>query len=111
MDNNENFDIVFEDISSHSEKPSDKVKRFADSYGKGAFKNIDRIIKIISFIVAAAVFVLFLCVAVVLVIIDKAFIFLSALALLLGAALALIFLFLIYAIGHIISQNNEILKR
>lgn len=118
--------IVYEDISSSSpvgatdivkkpgkvaKKAAKMAKKAADSYGNAAFKNIDKAIKIIAFVVAAAFFLVFLLGAAVLYLFDKSLIFLCALILVLGAAISLIFLFLIYGTGHIISQNKEILKK
>lgn len=128
MDNNNEKQIVFEDISSNSKpsstkndkiekskialkKASAKAKLFADNYGNSAFKNIDRIIKIISFVVSSAFFLIFILASVVLFLWDKSLIFISALLLLFGAALSLIFLFLIYGLGELLAQNKEILKR
>lgn len=118
--------IVYEDISSTSPEPvvdaakktkraakkaAKVAKRAADSYANATFKNIDKAIKIIAFVVAASFFLVFLLGAAVLYLMDKSLIFLCALILVLGAAISLIFLFLIYGIGHIISQNKEILKK
>ncbi len=132
MENKKNNDIVFEDISSSSKpiSPTAKkaeeltrkagrvagnakklAKKSAKQYGNSAFKNIDRVIKIIAFVVAISFFALFFLGALVVFFIDKALIFLSCLMLLIGAAISLIFLFLIYGLGHLISQNNEILSR
>lgn len=127
LNNNENKKMVFEDITSSSHKPpvaeivqktgkaakkaAKVAKKVADDYGNTTFKNIDKVIKIIAFVVAAAFFLLFLVGAVILYLLNKSFIFLCALVLLFGAAVSMIFLYLIYGIGHIISQNNEILKR
>ncbi|MGI6279101.1 MAG: hypothetical protein ACOYJS_00900 [Acutalibacteraceae bacterium] len=115
MDNNGYEDLVFEDISSHSQKPitraAKKVKKATDVYANGAYKNIDKVIKVIAFIVAIAVFVIFVGLAAILFLLDKAFLLVSAAVLLVGAAVSLILLFLIYGTGHIISQNKEILRR
>ena len=111
--------MVFEDISSSSPRPitntvkkvSRKTKKLADNYGNSAFKNIDRIIKTISFVVAIALFLIFTGIAVLLYFLDSSFILLSALVLLIGTAISFISLFIIYGIGHIITQNNEILRK
>lgn len=124
-DNNKN--VVFEDISSNSpETPIVKVvkqtkkaakkaakvaKKAADGYGNSAFKNIDKVIKMIAFVVATTVALLFLATAFVVFKLDKSFKFICALILVVGVVVSLIFLFLIYGIGHIISQNKEILKK
>ncbi len=125
MENNNNTQLVFEDISSHGSKGKDfldktrKVtkkavnvaKKRADNYGNNAFKNIDKVIKLISFIVAVCVFLFFLAGAVVIYFIDKALIFACALVLLFGAAVSLISLFLIYGLGEIITQNKKIIAQ
>ena len=114
--NNTQNDIVFEDISSSS--PADKRKKqlkkavkAVDNYGEGAARNIDKVIKAISFIVAIGVFLLFAAVAVVLYLLDELFTVVAIGVLVLGLVISLIILFLIYGLGHIITQNKEILKR
>lgn len=114
--NNQENELVFEDISSST--PMDKAKKkvekavkVVDDYGEGAFKHIDKIIKVISFIVAFGVLLVFAAGAVVLYMLDKVFMLVAVGVLILGVILSLISLFLIYAIGHIISQNKELLKR
>ena len=126
MDNNTNKEMIFEDISSSSasnkesivhkavktqKKVSRVTKKAANIYGNSAFKNIDKVIKIIAFVVAIAFFLVFLIAAAVIYFFDHGLIFLSVLMLLVGTAVSLIFLFLIYGTGYIISQNKEILKR
>ena len=125
MENNENK-MVFEDISSSSpntikkavkktgkvaKDTAKKVKKASDLYGTLTYENLDKVIKIISYVVAIGVFLIFLGAAALVYFLDHALIFLSALILLAGAAIALIFLYLIFAQGLILSQNNEILKR
>ena len=108
-DNNEEF--VFEDISSSSTpKSKNSLRTATENYGNGVFKNLDKIIKAISFIVAIGILLIFAAVAVVLVMLDKIFAVVSVAVFIVGIILALISLFLIYAIGHLISQNNEIMK-
>ena len=109
-DNNEEF--LFEDISSSSiPKSKNSLKAVTENYGNGIFKNLDRIIKAISFIVAIAILLIFAAIAVVLVMLDKIFAVVSVAVFIVGIILALISLFLIYAVGHLISQNNEIIRR
>ncbi len=123
--NNNNTQIIFEDISSNTKNSNEFIektkaitkkavkvtKKTADNYGNSAFKNIDKAIKLIAFIVAICVFLVFGAGAVVIYFIDKALIFPCALVLLLGAAIALISLFLIYGLGHIITQNKIIISQ
>ncbi len=102
-------DIVFEDISSSS--PYSKKESIVEAYAEGAFKNIDKVIKVISFLISIATFLIFLGVAVVLALFDSVFILVSIGLAIFGILLSLILLFLIYGLGHIITQNKEILKR
>ncbi|MBO5321224.1 MAG: hypothetical protein J6B22_01280 [Clostridia bacterium] len=125
MENNENK-MVFEDISSSSPNSVKKVvkqagkiakttavevKKASDAYGNLNHEKIEKVIKIISFVVAIGVFLLFLVAAGIIFFLDHALIFLSALILLFGSGLALICLYLIYAQGYMIAQNKEILER
>ena len=109
-DNNEEF--LFEDISSSTiPKSKSSLKTVTENYGNGVFKHLDKIIKAISFIVAIGILLIFAAIAVVLVMLDKIFAVVSVAVFIVGIILALISLFLIYAVGHLISQNNEIMKR
>lgn len=125
MENKENK-MVFEDISSSSPNSVKKVvkqagkiakttavevKKASDAYGNLNHEKLEKVIKIISYVVAIGVFLLFLVAAGIVFFLDHALIFLSALILLFGAGLALICLYLIYAQGYIIAQNKEILER
>lgn len=114
--NNQDNELIFEDISSST--PVDKAKqkvekaiKAVDDYGEGAFKNIDKVIKAISFIVAIGIFLVFAAIAVVLYMLDKMFMLIAIGVLILGVVFALISLFIIYGIGHIITQNKQLLKR
>lgn len=126
MDKNTNKEVVFEDISSSSPASVSKAikqtgeatkyavratKNAADVYGNTAFKNIDKGIKFIAFFISITFFLLFLAGAVVVYFFDKTLILVSALLLVAGCVISLIFLYLIYGLGHIISQNKEILRR
>ena len=109
-DNNE--DLMFEDISSSSlPKTKNSLKAVSQNYGNGVFKHLDKIIKAISFIVSLGILLMFAAVAVVLVMLDKIFAVVAVAVLIVGIILSLMVLFLIYAVGHLISQNNEIIKR
>lgn len=109
-DNNEDF--MFEDISSSSlPKTKSSLKAVSQNYGNGVFKHLDKIIKAISFIVSLGILLMFAAVAVVLVMLDKIFAVVAVAVLIVGIILSLMVLFLIYAVGHLISQNNEIIKR
>ena len=109
-DNNE--DLMFEDISSSSlPKTKNSLKAVSQNYGNGVFKHLDKIIKAISFIVSIGILLVFAAVAAVLVMLDKIFAVVAVVVFIVGIILSLMVLFLIYAVGHLISQNNEILKR
>lgn len=88
----------------------EKVGEFTDGYANKAISNVDKIVKVVSFIVAISIFLVFLAIAVVLVLIDSFFTLIAVGVLLVGTILAMLSLFLIYGMGHIITQNNEILK-
>lgn len=109
MSNIENTPMTFEDISSSS--PKDKRKSASKEYGEGAFKNIDKVIKVISFLVSISTFLVSALIAVVLALYDSVFMIVSIGLLVFGILASLFLLFMIYAIGHIITQNKEILKR
>ena len=106
---NEVNEMVFEDISSSSSKM--KRDTAASQYAEGAFKNIDKVIKAISFLLSIGTLLFFIAVAVILVLFDSIFLILAIGILIFGILLSLIMLFLIYGLGHIITQNKEILKR
>lgn len=103
---------MFEDISSSSlPKTKNSLKAVSQNYGNGVFKHLDKIIKAISFIVSIGILLMFAAVAAVLVMLDKIFAVVAVAVLIVGIILSLMVLFLIYAVGHLISQNNEIIKR
>ena len=114
----DNNKIFYEDISSSS-RPVQPTKRStkynakttAESYGNGVLKHLDKVIKTISFIVSLGILLVFTAAAAVLVMLDKIFAIIAVAVFAVGIILAIIALFLIYAIGHIISQNNEIIKK
>ena len=60
---------------------------------------------------AIGILLIFSAAAAVLVMLDKIFAVIAVAVFIVGIILALISLFLIYAVGHLISQNNEIIKR
>ena len=102
----------FEDISS-STVPHTKssIKAVTENYGNGVFRHLDKIIKAISFIVSIGILLVFAAAGAVLIMLDKIFAIVAVAVFILVIILSVISLFLIYAIGHLISQNNEILKR
>ena len=74
-------------------------------------RHIDGVIKTISFIVAIIIAVVFFGIAALLVMLDPSFKVIAIAVLVVGIVLSLITLFLIYGIGHIITQNKQILRR
>ena len=71
-------------------------------------QNIDKILKVVSFVVSIAILLVFILIAVVLVLLDEIFMLVSVAVLILGLLVSLINLFIIYGLGHIIAQNNQI---
>lgn len=111
MNNATEKDFIFEDISSTSPSFKKEIAAATREYGNGAFRHIDKIIKVISFIVAIAILLMFFAIAAVLVMLDQSFKVIAIGVVVLGVILSLISLFLIYGIGHIITQNKQILRR
>ena len=109
----DNFNDFYEDISSSSTPiaPKRTFKSVTVSYENGIFKNIGKIIKALAFIVSIGIFVLAAVLAAALIMLDKFFIVVAIGVIIIGAVLAAIALFLIYGMGHIITQNDEILRR
>ena len=105
-------DEGFEDISSSTlPKTKSSLKAVTENYGNGVFRHRDKIIKAISFIVALMILLVFAAVAAVLIMLDKIFAIVAVGVFIVGIVLSIIILFLIYAVGHLISQNNEIIRR
>lgn len=111
MENKTENTFVFEDISSSSPSHRKNLKKAANDYGNGAMRHLDKVIKAISFIVALLVAAIFFLIAALLVTLDSSFRVIALGVLIVGIVLALIFLFLIYGLGHIITQNKQILRR
>ena len=104
-------EFVFEDISSSSKSQKAGLRKSANDYGNGAIKHLDKVIKAISFIVALMIAAIFFIIAAVVVTLDASFKFIGLAIVIVGIILALICLFLIYGLGHIITQNKQILRR
>ena len=112
MSNDTEKDIIYKDISSSSRKNRLILAELAvKKYEDGAFRHIDKVIKAISFIVAIGIFLAFTAIAAVVIMLDKTFVVVALGVFIFGIIFALISLFLIFAIGHIISLNKEILRR
>ena len=99
-----------EDISSTSAEYRAK-KDPIDAYGKSMFKNLGNIIKAIAFILGFGVISLSLLLAFFLFSKSLLSLFISLAVILIGTLFAAVLFFPIYGIGHIIHQNEQILKR
>ncbi|MBR2489524.1 MAG: hypothetical protein IKB45_03540 [Clostridia bacterium] len=122
---NETEQTVFESETDemediYSSKPQTVIKEKAKSvagavaakkYTSAAVSHMDKVVKSIAFLVAFGILLFFAAIAALLLVLDMAFMIIAAAVMLLGIIFALIFLFLIYGMGQIISQNNEILKK
>ncbi len=111
----------FEDIKSYTGKSDKNNKNLwqlskvrpepLTEYGNGIFKKLGGIIKVISFLVSFFIFAVLLVVGLILYKIDAFFIPFAVAIVIFGAIIALITMFLIYGLGQVICQNNEILQR
>ena len=110
----ENFDFNSDDIvdiSSVSQEYIDKYKIPDSIYGKGMFKHLGGIIKTIAFMISFVILIGSFVLAYFLFTKELLFMAISVAIIIFGTLLSLIVLFLIYALGHIVQQNNEILKQ
>ena len=117
----QNDDAGFEDIKSYTgssrrkNKNRWKLSEQKDDplleYGNGIFKKLGGIIKVISFLVSFFIFAVTLVLSFILYSIDKFFLPFALALLIFGVIFSLITMFLIYGIGQVIAQNNEILRR
>lgn len=88
-----------------------KIKDPVDFYGKFIYRNLGKVIKFIAYVIAILTFVAGLAFVFLIGLKNVKYIVISLAVVLVSAALALIGFFIIYGIGHVIDQNNEILKR
>lgn len=101
-----------EDISSNSKKIKFNFKTDpAELYGKAIYKNLSGIIKVIAYI--AAIFTMLVGFGIAIFIAKKQILYiaLSFGVVLFFTVIAAVEFFLIYALGHIIKQNNDIIER
>lgn len=114
-ENNSAVPTKYEDISSSSgkrpKKTAEQISKSVEQYGNGIFKHLGNIIKAISFLVAFGIFGLCLFVGFYLYSKDKSFATISLAIIIAGIVIALMVMFLIFGLGHVICQNNEILRR
>lgn len=99
-----------EDIVSTSPNAKKKNKPI-ERYGKGIFKHLGTIIKATAFLIAFAVLAVFLLAAFLLYTRDILFTSIAIGIVIFGVITSTIIMFLIFGLGHVICQNNEILKR
>lgn len=112
MNGKSDVQIPYEDIEATLKQTNKRHKRKSSkSYENASLGHIDKVIKAISFIVAIGVLLLFAAVAALLYMLDKIFSPIAIAVFIIGIVLALIFLFIIFGIGHIITLNKEILRR
>ncbi len=114
--NEDNFfsNDEFVDISSSSKSEyatETHIGEYVEKYGNGIFKNIGTIIKFIAFLLCFSVIILSFFAAYFIFSFNALFVTIAAGVILFGTVLGVILLFVIYGIGHIICQNNEILSR
>ena len=110
MEKKDNFDIDFvEDIPSKSKK----FKFFdpVDIYGKYIFKHLSKIIKVIAFVIAGINLLAGIAIGYIIYKSQALFVAISFGVILVFAIFSVILFFLVYAIGHILEQNNQILSK
>jgi len=106
---NKNQSTEMEDISSVSEKFL-ALKNPVSTYTTGLYKNLGNIIKVIAFVIAFAVIILGFLLGFLL-LTKAAFSIVTTLAvIIIFTVLAAILFFPLFGLGHILCQNNEILK-
>ncbi len=88
------------------EKKKNLFSRSADFF---RINNIDNIVKVIAFVISIAILLAFIALSVLLVIFDQIFMIISVAVLIIGLIISLITLFILYGMGHILTQNKEII--
>lgn len=108
-ENNTNSNDFIEDISSTSAEFRAK-KNPVMAYSNGLYKNLGNVIKVISFVLGFSIIVISLIAAFFL--FTKTFFgfALSLAIVIIGTVIAACVFFPIFGLGHILCQNNEILK-
>ena len=108
-ENSKNQITEMEDISSVSEEYRAK-KNPVLAYTSGLYKNLGNVIKVISFVFSFGIIILALVVAFFLFNKTSWGIMLALAAIIFGTIIAACVFFPIFGLGHILCQNNEILK-
>lgn len=109
-ENNTNPTPEMEDISSTSVEFRAK-KNPVLAYSSGLYKNLGNIIKAISFVLAFVIIIIGLIISFFLFSKTAFSIAISLTALIVFTLLAACVFFPLFGLGHILCQNNEILKR
>lgn len=100
-----------QDISSTTREYRERNAGPVSTYKSGIFKNIGTIIKAISFIIAFVVIIVSFFLAFFLFSKDITYIAISLAIIIFGTAFALMLMFIIYGMGQLLCQNEELLKR
>ena len=108
-ENNKNQIPEMEDISSTSVEFRAK-KNPVMAYSSGLYKNLGNVIKAIAFVIAFAVIIIGFVVAFFLFSKTSFSIVLSLAAIIVFTLIAACVFFPLFGLGHILCQNNEILK-
>lgn len=113
--NDDMIDISSSSTPNNNKPPKSKKGKKENPvsvYGNSLFKNLGTIIKVISFIIAISLILLVLAVAFLLLkVFDSFFTPIAIGIVILGTIIAAFTFFIIYGIGHVICQNDEILRR
>ena len=109
-ENNKNQAVEMEDISSVSDRYR-AIKNPVSAYTTGIYKNLGNIIKAIAFIVSFIMIILGFFVAFLLSSKAAFSMVISLAVVIICTVLAAIVFFPLYGLGHVICQNNEILKQ
>ena len=109
MSDNKNPIPEMEDISSTSAEYRAR-KNPVNAYTGGLYKNLGNVVKVISFVLGFGVIILSLVVAFFLFNKTSFGIVLSLAAIIFGTIMAACVFFPLFGLGHILCQNNEILK-
>ncbi len=108
-ENNNNQTIKMEDISSTSKK-FHMVNKQIFAYTNGIYKNLGNVIKAIAFILAFVIIILGFILAFILFTKTAFSAVISLAVIIICTVFAAIIFFPLFGLGHILCQNNEILK-
>lgn len=102
---------ILENCVTVAKKVGATIDKPVEKYGNAVAKNLGYIIKAISFVVAFSIIILTFVIAFLVFSTQPLYIAISFGIVVVGVIIAAISMFLIYGLGHLIIQNNEILKR